>query len=265
MKKAIASLNRGKAPDVYGVTAEHIYYGGPAIMNCVQTLINNILFNKEIPSSMKLGILHPIFKNKGNCKESQNYRGITITPVLNRLLEAVLKSRIKSVILEKQNPLQRGFTENSSPKNCVLLVEEFYRNNKDLKKPTYVAFMDVKSAFDVVVHPNLMRKLYNSGIDGLNWLMINSLHHNSQTAVKWQGQLSSTYTNQQGVRQGGVLSADLFKVYDNGLLDRIQISGKGAKIGDIGIQAPACADDVTVQGSSWPRILGRSEFSLQKF
>ena len=100
--------------------------------------------------------------------------------------------------------------------------------------------MDVKSAFDVVVHPNLMKKLYNSGIDGLNWLMINSLHHNSQTAVKWQGQLSSTYTN-----QGGVLSADLFKVY-NGLLDRIQISGKGAKIGDIGIQAPACADDVTV-------------------
>ena len=156
---------------MYGVTAEHIYYDGPAVMNCVQTLINNILFNKEIPSSMKLGILHPIFKNKGNCKESQNYRGITITPVLNRLLEAVLKFRIKSVILEKQNPLQRGFTENSSPMNCALLVEEFYRNNKDLK--------NLHDAFDVVVHPNLMRKLYNSGIDGLNWLMINSLHHNS--------------------------------------------------------------------------------------
>ena len=246
IKKAIASLNRGKAPDVYGVTAEHVYYGGPAVTNCVQTLINNILFNKEIPSSMKLGILNPIFKNKGNCKESQNYRGITITPVLTRLLESVLKSRIKPILLEKQNSLQRGFTENSSPMNCALLVEEFYRNNKDLNKPTYVAFMDVKSAFDVVVHPNLMRKLYNSGVNGLDWLMINSLHHESQTAVKWQGQLSSTYVNQQGVRQGGVLSADLFKVYDNGLLDRIQVSGKGARIGTIGIQAPACADDVTV-------------------
>ena len=59
--------------------------------------------------------------------------------------------------------------------------------------------MDVKSAFCVVVHPNLMRKLYNSGIDSLNWLMINNLHHESQTAVKWQERLSSTYTNQQGV------------------------------------------------------------------
>ena len=106
--------------------------------------------------------------------------------------------------------------------------------------------MDIKSAFDVVVHRNLMGKLYNSGIDGLNWLMINSLHHESQTAVKQQGKLSSTYTNQQGVAQGGILSTDLFKVYDNGLQNRIQVSGKGAKIGDIGIQAPACADDVTV-------------------
>ena len=68
-------------------------------MNCAQTLINNDLFNKDIPSSLKLGILNPIFKNKGNCKESQNYRDLTITPVLTRLLyvEAVCKSRIKSV------------------------------------------------------------------------------------------------------------------------------------------------------------------------
>ena len=76
--------------------------------------------------------------------------------------------------------------------------------------------------------------------------MINNLHHESQTAVKWQGQLSSTYINQQGVRQGGVLSADLFKVYNNGLLDRIQISGKGTRIGRLGIQAPTCADDMTI-------------------
>ena len=116
--------------------------------------------------------------------------------------------------------------------NCAMLVEELFRNNKDLNKPSYVAFMDVKSAFDVVVHPNLMRKLYHNSIDGLDRLMRTSLHQESKTVVKWQGQLFSTYTNQQGVRKVEVLSADLFKVYDNGPLDRIQISGKGLKIGD---------------------------------
>ena len=243
---AVKSLNRGKAADGYGVTAEHVYHGGQDLLKVVKSLINNILLAKDVPSSLKLGILNPIFKNKGSQRESQNYRGITITPVLTRLIESVIKSRIEFKLLQQQNLLQRGFTKNSSPMNCALLVEEFYRNNKDLHKPTYVAFMDAKSAFDVVVHSNLMRKLYNTGIEPNEWMLINSLHQDSVTAVKWRNKLSSTYINQQGVRQGGVLSADLYKLYNNAQLHRIQETGKGARIGSIEIQAPACADDVTV-------------------
>ena len=48
------------------------------------------------------------------------------------------------------------------------------------------------------------------------------------------------------MRQGGVLSADMYKVYNNDSLDRIVESGKGASIGTIRISAPTCADDVTV-------------------
>ena len=91
-----------------------------------------------------------------------------------------------------------------------------------------------------------MRKLYHSGVTGQDRLLINSLHHNSLTSVKWQGELSPTYVNQQGVRQGGVLSADLYKVYNNGTLDRIVDSGKGATITSIGIPAPTCAGDMTL-------------------
>ena len=187
-----------------------------------------------------------MFKNKGDRRESQNYRGITITPVLTRLIEAVLKSRIKLKLLSQQNCLQRGFTENSSPMNCALIVEEFFRNNKDLNRPTYMVFMDAKSAFDVVVHPNLMRKLYKSGVHTHEWLAINSLHEESMTSVKWQGEMSPVFINQQGVRQGGVLSADLYKLFINDLLDRLEATGKGAKIGNIDTSAPTCADDVTV-------------------
>ena len=103
-------------------------------MDIIKTLINDILFCKEVPVNLKLGVLNPIFKNKGNYKESQNYRDITITPVLTRILEATLRARIKLTLQSQQHPLQRGFTQNSSPMNCALLVGEYYRNNKDLKK-----------------------------------------------------------------------------------------------------------------------------------
>ena len=86
--------------------------------------------------------------------------------------------------MERQNPLQRGFTEKSSPVNCALLVEEFYQNNKDLNKPTYVAVMVTKSSFNVVVHENVMRKLCHNGVGGLNWLLIISLDQEPLTSVK---------------------------------------------------------------------------------
>ena len=71
IQNAAKLLNRGKAADVYGVTAEHIYYGGQELLTVVKTIINNFLLAKDDPPAMKLGILNPIFKNKANTKESQ--------------------------------------------------------------------------------------------------------------------------------------------------------------------------------------------------
>ena len=50
----------------------------------------------------------------------------------------------------------------------------------------------------------------------------------------------------QGVRQGGILSTDLFKVHGNTLLDRIEGTGHGCYIGDICCTAPTCADGMLV-------------------
>ena len=49
---------------------------------------------------------------------------------------------------------------------------------------------------------------------------------------------------EQAVRQGGFLSADLYKLYINPLLNFLGESGLGGKIGNINVCAPTCADDV---------------------
>ena len=40
--------------------------------------------------------------------------------------------------------------------NCALILEEYLRECKDLNKAAYVAFLDEKSAFDVVSHDSLL-------------------------------------------------------------------------------------------------------------
>ena len=54
----------------------------------------------------------------------------------------------------------------------------------------------------------------------------------------------------QVVRQGDVLSTDLYKLYINPLLDQIEDSGIGMQIGTIPCSAPTCADDVLLIADS---------------
>ena len=242
---AIKRLNSGKSPDAYGVTSEHVIYGGHKLVVILVNLFNAILGLETVPDSLKIGTLTPVFKKKGQKSESRNYRGITVLPILGKLLELIIRNRLRDIIDPKQNGLQRGFTSSSSPLNCALIIEEFIRENLDKRINTYIALLDAKAAFDVVDHESLFRKLYNAGVNGKLWNIIYNLHSNAVSAVKWEGGLSKTFPVEQGVRQGGILSADLYKLYINDLLDRMVQSGAGGHIGDIPCNAPTCADDMT--------------------
>ena len=71
---------------------------------------------------MKTGLVTLVFKKKGSNTDSKNYRGITVIPIITKILELVIRARMKSLILEKQNTLQRGFIENSSPMSTALIL-----------------------------------------------------------------------------------------------------------------------------------------------
>ena len=139
---------------------------------------------------MKTGVLTPVFKKKGLHTDAKNYRGITILPTVTKILEAVLKDTIRPAVAAVQNNLQRGFTQNSSRMNGSLILEEVIRESKDTKQPLYVAFLDVKA---VVYHESILRKLFHIGIDGKEWSLVQSLHQDASSVIKWDGAISEHF------------------------------------------------------------------------
>ena len=73
---------------------------------------------------------------------------------------------------------------------------------------------------------------------------------NAETTIKWDGKYSDRFELQQGVRQGGILSTDMYKVYNNKLLDRFDSAMLGVQIGGISCAAPTCADDTAAASKS---------------
>ena len=98
----------------------------------------------------------------------------------------------------------------------------------------------------MVWHDSLLRKLLNAGVEGVSWSLIHSLHVEAESVVKWNGAYSDVLKVNQGVRQCGILSTDLYKLYDNGLLDRLQLTGVGCQICEISCVVPGCAGDAAV-------------------
>ena len=185
---------------------------------------------------MKTCLVTPVFKKKGTSNtDSKNYRD-TVIPVLTKTPRVGYQEKIKSLILEKQNNLRRGFTENSSPVNTTIILEEYIRDRQDSQMPAYIAFLDAKPAFNL--HQSLMRKLFHVGVEGNLWTLIGSLHQDAKSAVNWQGQISEKFRVEQGVRQGGILSTDLYKVYNDSLLDPLTMARNATRIGPVICVAP---------------------------
>ena len=172
---AIKQLNTNKAHDYFGLTAENFIHASNQLIEHLKQLINLCFHFCHIPDLLKIETLFPVIKKKGDIKNSRNYRGITITPTYSKIIEKIIKEREKSKILLSQNPLQKGFTENSTPLLCELFIEEFERESKDSKLPVYIAMLDGKSVFDVVIHANLIRRLFQIGISKQSILFITKL------------------------------------------------------------------------------------------
>jgi hypothetical protein len=63
----------------------------------------------------------------------------------------LLRNRIREIVDELQNRLQRGFTPKVAPLYCALILYECILEALDKKIPIHVAFRDAKAVFNVVV------------------------------------------------------------------------------------------------------------------
>ena len=248
--KIISSLKRRKSVDVDQLTTEHLLYGGDATVDYLTTLINNIFYIKHVSDMIKKGLLTPVHKKDKDPAIPSNYRGITVISITCKVLELCIRSRIEDTLNKHQNKLQKVFTMGVSSINIALLITEAINEAKDNNENNILITLDAEKAFDVVDHIHLFWKLYHQGITGSTWLLIKELYNKPTTQVKCQGQISEPFVNHQGIKQGGILSANFYKAYNKGILDTLENTNIRYKIGTNYIGCPTCADDIMLCGGS---------------
>ena len=250
----ISTLKSNKAEDKEGLRAEHLKLltNSKIALKYLAATINQIFKNCTLPCTIKAAYKTPVPKAGKNPLMTDNYRGITITSIFSKLIEHIIRKISLNHINHEQSGLQLGFTEGSSPNMASLLVTEAIAESKEMRTSLVISSLDARKAFDIVSHDKLKFKLYNTPICRSHWRLIDSIYSDNTETIRWMGTDSNPYSVKQGVRQGGILSADLYKLYSNDQQTALEKMGIGLHIGDIYVGAPAVADDqLLIANNGW--------------
>ena len=134
----------------------------------------------------------PLFK-KGNSEKPGNYRAVSLTLMVCKLLERFLKDRIYEY-LEKYSLLtdsQHGFVKGRS---CLASLIEFFEEvikEIDEGRTVDVFYMDFSKAFDKLPHERLIQKVMRHGISGTLAVWIKNWLKGRKLRVVVEGKLSA--------------------------------------------------------------------------
>jgi hypothetical protein len=252
VSEAVKSLKCNKTVGSDELDPEHLIYGGDLLLEHLTQLFNAIMEATHIPPAFLHGLVIPI--PKGHNKDlsiPNNYRGITILSNMSKVLEKLLLLKIhQQDSPPRLNPLQGGFREHVGCAHTAFVLQEAIQSLREKGKKAYVAYLDVRKAFDTVWHQGLLVKLHQKGIRGSIWHIINKWYTSSTSSVIWDNQQSRSFPCHQGVRQGGVLSPFLYCLFVDELLDILTQSGYGVSIDGVYCGSPMYADDLALVASS---------------
>ena len=250
IKDVIKSLKKQKAKDEFGMCAEHVIYGGQVIADFLTKVVNAVIQDQQIPPVIKSAINHPIPKKGKDTTKPGNARGISICPIVGKVVDSIQLQHQKAAVSETLVDHQFGFTELRSPSHATLLLSEIIAESKESNQPLYICTLDIQKAFDVICHDSLLRKLFDEGLPSRWWQLKKDAYKGMTTKVIWDGEIGEPYKNEQGNRQGGRCSTSDFKVY---IVDGIRLlidSAQGIHIGRTYVGVLACADDLILASNS---------------
>lgn len=187
------------------------------MLKIITLLFNTVLQTGVIPTDWCIGLILPLFKNKGSPNDPDNYRGITLLSCIGKLFTAAINNRL-SLYLESSGSFgdeQAGFRAGYLTVDHVFALHTIIDIYLQKKQRVYCAFIDYKKAFDLVDRSRLWMKLICHGINGKVVSAIYNLYADAKSCVKHNGNISNAFACNVGVHQCENLSPLLFAIYLN--------------------------------------------------
>jgi hypothetical protein len=215
----INQLPRRKAPGVDHLRAEMLQPIQYRIAYILSMFFRLCWSWRTVPTSWRHAQVFPIHK-KGDPTVPANYRPISLTSILRKLLEMILQP----CLIRYSPPLdlaQGGFRAQRSALDQALclhdLIQDFHNRHHGANGYPVIAFLDIKAAYDTVDRNVIWTALQRSGTPLPLLGLLQHLFDDVSISVLIDNCTSLSFQPITGVLQGSVLSPLLYSIYINTL------------------------------------------------
>jgi hypothetical protein len=212
--QALKKVQRNKAAGLDGMKIEFILDVGGLLHIPLLTTFNCFL-EEGFPETLSTGVVHVLFKG-GDASKFDNYRGITVGPILAKLFTMILEKRLSEWV--EQHGLrakgQAGFRKDYRTIDQLFILRTLIKQSKAKKKPLYCCFVDFKKVFDTVPREMLWQVLASLRVEGRFLQCLQAMYAKDIVRINHPSKgVTSSFRCQQGVKQGCPLSPLLFGLY----------------------------------------------------
>ena len=212
--KAISKMASGKAAGPSIIVAEMLKPVGEAGAVEVRDLIEDIILEGCIPTNWQESFIVSLYKGKGDALNRGNYRGLKLSEQVMKVLERVVEGLIRQRV--EIDEMQCGFMSGRGTTDAIFIVRQLQEKHLAANKPLYMAFVDLKKAFDRVPRDVIWWAMRKLGID--EWLvrLVQSMYKDVRSRVRVGDGYSEEFGVGVGVHQGSVLSPLLSREFHTG-------------------------------------------------
>ena len=215
--KLLEEINPSKAVGIDNIGGKFLKDGATILANPITKLLNLSIKLSKFPQKCKIAKLIPIYKNKGSKVETQNYRPISLLPLVSKIFEKIIHAQTQQFLDENDilYKFQSGFRQNHSTDTSLSYLNDKILHGFDNGCFTGMILIDLQKAFDTIDHNIFLKKLKYLGFSESAIAWYRSYLSDRYFSVHIDGFCSEEAKLECGVPQGSILGPLIFLLYVN--------------------------------------------------